>query len=109
LESAKAIGYQVGVIFIGLDDSQLSIARVMDRVENGGHDVPDDLIERRFPRVFHNLKAAIPICDFILLIDNSEETRHRIFGSITPKGVRLWDRTPRWFVENKIGELLVSR
>src|SRR5258708_18421711 len=44
LRSAKEMGYQVGIIFIGLDHPQLSIARVMDRVDNGGHDVPDDLI-----------------------------------------------------------------
>ncbi len=104
LRSAKEMGYQVGIIFIGLDHPQLSIARVMDRVDNGGHDVPDDLIVDRFPRVFRNLKRAIPICDFVLLVDNSEETRHRIFGSITPDGgIRLWDRTPRWYEEYRIG------
>jgi predicted ABC-type ATPase len=106
LKLAKAKGYQVGVIFIGLDDPQLSIARVMDRVDNGGHDVPDELIVDRFPRVFANLKLAIPICDFILLVDNSEDARHRIFGSITTReGVRIWDKTPRWFDQYELGKL----
>jgi predicted ABC-type ATPase len=104
LQSAKKLGYQVGIVFIGLDHPQLSIARVMDRVDNGGHDVPDDLIVSRFPRVFQNLKRAIPICDFVLLVDNSEEARHRIFGSITKDGgIRLWDRTPRWYDDYDIG------
>ena len=105
LRFAKGMGHRVGLIFIGLDDPQLSVARVKDRVDDGGHDVPDELIYRRFPRVFENLKKAIPICDFVLLVDNSEETRHRIFGSITPdEGVKLWDRKPRWYDEYKIGE-----
>jgi predicted ABC-type ATPase len=105
LRFAKAMGHRVGLIFIGLDDPQLSVARVMDRVEEGGHDVPDELIYRRFPRVFENLKKAIPICDFVLLVDNSEETRHRVFGSITQsEGTKLWDRKPRWYDKYKIGE-----
>jgi|SRR5437016_3214490 len=98
LREAKQLDYRVGVIFIGLDDPQLSIARVMDRVDAGGHDVPDELVMERFPRSFQNLKKAIPLADFILLVDNSRETRHRIFGSITREGgTHLWDTVPRWY------------
>lgn len=98
LSEARTLGFRVGVIFIGLDDPQLSIARVMDRVDAGGHDVPDELILQRFPRSFQNLRKAIPLSDFVLLVDNSRETRHRIFGSITREGgLHLWDYTPRWY------------
>lgn len=98
LREAKQLDYRVGVIFIGLDDPQLSIARVMDRVDAGGHDVPDELVMQRFPRSFQNLKKAIPLTDFILLVDNSRETRHRVFGSITREGgTHLWDTVPRWY------------
>jgi predicted ABC-type ATPase len=104
LREARQSGYRVGVIFIGLDDPQLSIARVMDRVDNGGHDVPDELIRERFPRSFQNLKKAIPLADFVLLVDNSRETRHRVFGTIIrEKGVHLWDIVPRWYEEFGIG------
>lgn len=100
LNEARTRGYRVGVIFIGLDDPQLSIARVMDRVETGGHDVPDELIVRRFPRSYQNLRESIPLSDFVLLVDNSRETRHRIFASITLEdGLLVWDRTPRWYHE----------
>jgi predicted ABC-type ATPase len=105
LREARQYGYRVGLVFIGLDDPQLSIARVMDRVDTGGHDVPDALIQRRFPRSYQNLRSAIPICDFVLLVDNSTETRHRIFGSITPSGgVHLWDVVPHWYEEFEIGK-----
>lgn len=104
LRAARGFGFRVGVIYIGLDDPQLSIARVMDRVDSGGHDVPDALILQRFPRSFQNLRKAIPVSDFILLVDNSRETRHRIFGSITREnGLHLWDRTPRWYNEYSVG------
>ncbi len=98
LTEARRLGYRAGVIFIGLDDPQLSIARVKDRVDVGGHDVPDDLIVQRFPRSYRNLRNAIPLSDFVLLVDNSHETRHRIFGIITREdGLRLWGDVPRWY------------
>jgi predicted ABC-type ATPase len=98
LTEAMRLGYRTGVIFIGLDDQQLSIARVQDRVDVGGHDVPDELIVQRFPRSYQNLRNAIPLSDFVLFVDNSRETRHRIFGSITREdGLRLWDDVPRWY------------
>lgn len=105
LTEARRLGYRAGVIFIGLDDSQLSIARVQDRVSVGGHNVPDELIVQRFPRSYRNLRNAIPLSDFVLLVDNSRETRHRIFGSITREhGLRLWDDAPRWYEEFTVGE-----
>lgn len=103
LSAAKQFGYRAGVIFIGVEDAQLSIARVAGRAAEGGHDVPDALILRRFPRSFENLKKAMPIADFVLLVDNSRETRHRIFGLITPeRGIHLWDKPPRWYEEYQI-------
>lgn len=97
LHEAQAHGYRAGVIFVGLNDPQLSVARVMDRVELGGHDVPDELIYRRFPMCFRNLKTALPIADFVLLVDNSQEARHRIFGAATLGNVELWDSPPHWY------------
>ena len=98
LTEARQLGYRAGIIFIGLDDPQLSIARVKDRVDVGGHDVPDEFIVQRFPRSYRNLRNAIPLSDFVLFVDNSREMRHRIFGSITREdGLRLWDDVPRWY------------
>lgn len=103
LREARQFGYRTAVIFVGLDDPQLSIARVMDRVQQGGHDVPDALIRDRFPRTFRNLKLAVPLCDFVLLVDNSRESRHRIFGTITrEKGAHIWDEVPRWYRQFEI-------
>jgi predicted ABC-type ATPase len=98
IRKAQKKGYIAGVIYIGLDDPQLSVARVVDRVQNGGHDVPDGLIHSRFPRSLENLKKAIPLADFVLFVDNSGETRHRVFGMHTREdGLNIWDRAPRWF------------
>ena len=59
------------LIFIGLDSADLSRGRVMERVEAGGHDVPDEKIETRFPRTFTNLRQALSFVNQALLFDNS--------------------------------------
>lgn len=71
LERARASGYAVFLVFIGLESADLSIGRVMHRVAGGGHDVPDDKLRQRFPRTLANLSAAIPIADEAFLFDNS--------------------------------------
>jgi predicted ABC-type ATPase len=43
----------------------------MERVAAGGHDVPDDKIESRFPRTFANLRQALTFVDEAFLFDNS--------------------------------------
>ena len=63
--------YVVLLVFIGLDSSQLAVARVFERVESGGHDVPDDKIASRFPRTLENLTQALEFVDHAFVFDNS--------------------------------------
>jgi predicted ABC-type ATPase len=71
LRDARTKGYVVFLIFIGLATSELSLARVIQRVEAGGHDVPDEKLVTRFPRTFRNLRAAVAFVDYAWLFDNS--------------------------------------
>jgi predicted ABC-type ATPase len=57
------------LIFIGVESADLS--RVLERVEAGAHDVPDEKIDSRFPRTFANLRRAVTFVDEALLFDNS--------------------------------------
>lgn len=71
LKECQSQGYAVVLIFIGLESADLSRGRVMERVEGGGHDVPDEKIVARFPRTFINLRQALSFVDQALLFDNS--------------------------------------
>jgi predicted ABC-type ATPase len=73
LKQARASGYWVCLVFIGLSDPHLSRARVMQRVAGGGHDVPDDKLLQRFPRTLTNLRSAISAVDEAYLFDNSSD------------------------------------
>ncbi|MGH7402293.1 MAG: AAA family ATPase [Candidatus Rokuibacteriota bacterium] len=71
LARARAAGYAVFLVFIGLDSPQLSIARVKHRVATGGHDVPDEKLISRFPRTLANLRGGVLLADEGFLFDNS--------------------------------------
>ena len=68
---AKALGYQIILVMIHLESPGLNKARVAQRVEEGGHDVPDEKIETRIPRLLRLIKSVIPLCDYVYLLDNS--------------------------------------
>ncbi len=71
IKDARARGFTVVLVFIGLESAELSIARVMQRVREGGHDVPDAKLRARYPRSLANLRAAIPLVDAAFVFDNS--------------------------------------
>lgn len=90
LKWARASGYRVIVHFIGLDSAMRSRVRVFQRVQGGGHDVPDDRIDRRYPRVLENLRRLLGEVDDLTLYDNSSSTEpYRILARF--EGPRLID------------------
>lgn len=69
---AKRRGFEVTLIYFWLDDIDLAKKRVRTRIIEGGHGLPDDVIERRYTRGLKNLfKIYIPLVNNVLLFDNS--------------------------------------
>jgi predicted ABC-type ATPase len=70
----RADRYQVHLIFLRLDTPELAIERVAVRVAQGGHNVPEDVIRRRFAQGSHNFSDLyLPLVDSWQLYDNSSE------------------------------------
>ena len=72
LAEAAGCGYVVVLCYIGLSGPDQSAERVAMRVSQGGHDVPDDKLQARFPRTLANLQAAIARLPLVLIYDNSD-------------------------------------
>ncbi len=72
LSDAAAQGYAVVLCFVGLENVELSEARVAQRVLRGGHDVPTEKLVARFPRTLRNLSRAVRDLPHVLIYDNSE-------------------------------------
>ena len=69
---AKERGYNVTLLFFWLNDVNLAIERVKTRVIEGGHNIPEDVIIRRYNRGLKNLiQNFVNLCDYWLVIDNS--------------------------------------
>ena len=68
---AKALGYEVILVYIHLESPELNEARVSQRVSEGGHAVPADKIRSRIPRTMKNIATILPLVDSARLLDNS--------------------------------------
>lgn len=76
---AKKNGYEVTLLFFWLNNIDLAIERVATRVQEGGHNIPTDVIIRRYKRGISNLfDIYIPIVDEYMIIDNSYGKREYI-------------------------------
>jgi predicted ABC-type ATPase len=71
MKLAREAGYQVGLVFVALANVDLNVERVAERVKVGGHDIPEPVIRRRYPKAFKNLARAIPLAHGCLIYDNS--------------------------------------
>jgi len=66
------MGYLIKLIFLRLTSSEIAIARVRQRVESGGHFVPDEVVRRRFTAGLRNLERLYkPLLDEWVVYDNS--------------------------------------
>ena len=73
ISEAHARGYFVTLVYFWLSSPELAIERVKTRVISGGHDIPIDTIRRRYKAGIQNLsRLYMPICDYWMIIDNSE-------------------------------------
>ena len=71
LTRARERGYLVWLTFVYLESAELAIARVRERAERGGHDVPTDKIRGRYARLPEMVRAAVRLVDRAFIVDNS--------------------------------------
>ena len=73
---AQEQGYKVSLIYFWLSSPDLAIQRVAQRVRNGGHDIPRDVVIRRYQAGINNFfNIYMSDVDYWLLADNSNTPR----------------------------------
>ena len=75
LTETASLGYTVVLCYIGIPSAATSEERVAMRVTQGGHDVPSEKLQTRFPRTLANLHAAIRQLPHVLVFDNGDLRR----------------------------------
>lgn len=100
LGKAKALGYQVILVVIHLENTSLNQARVAQRISEGGHSVPTEKIISRVPRMLEHVRQSIPLCDLVMAYDNTSRDNpfQAIFSLENGSIAQHIDSLPDWAV-----------
>ena len=71
IRRARDAGYEVGLVFVALRDANLHVARVAQRVSEGGHNIAEPVIRRRYASSMSHLGDAIRLAHGTMIYDNS--------------------------------------
>jgi len=76
---ARQQGYRVSIFFFWLRTPELAVERVAERVQHGGHGIPENVIKRRYVAGINNLfNIFMPEVDFWAIYDNTEQPRRKV-------------------------------
>lgn len=98
VRAAVAAGYLVTLHVIAVPES-LAVDRVENRVENGGHAVPENKIRERYGRLWAHVADAIRLAEHSLVYDNSTTAEAFRLVAEFERGAPLWSKWPLWMPE----------
>lgn len=98
IADAKALGYQVRVYHVNVRSPYVSIQRVAKRVEQGGHQVPEEKIRERYVRNQSLIRQAVLQSDKAVVFDNSRLDNRAAQTIVFHAGQVVWvsDSVPAW-------------
>lgn len=78
------------LLFFWLPSPEMAVKRVASRVASGGHDIPKEVIYRRYWLGIENLfNIFLPIVDYLFLYDNSEQIKPIIEKNVIKDNFQL--------------------
>ena len=90
-------GYRAHLIFLSLPSPDLAVARVHERVQRGGHDIPENVIRRRYASGLRNLFGVYQTAvDSWQVYDNSDFIMPRLLASGTAGNNSVIADPNRW-------------
>lgn len=90
--------------WLWLPSAEMAVARVRERVRMGGHDVPPEVVRRRYRRGLHNLfDLYLPIADDWRFYDNSHPTEPRLVAAGGRERPALVTCTETWRIAREGG------
>ncbi len=94
LNRQKSNGYEINILFLWLSSPELAIERVKYRVEQGGHDIPKNVIIRRYSRsIFNFINDYTKISDNWFLYNNSEIESKLIASKLVNNPINIVDKS----------------
>lgn len=100
IQKARELDYFIRLYYVGVNSADESLRRIKNRVEKGGHNIPEQDVLRRYHKRFEDLAAILPYCNEVKLYDNEngfvEKAEYRN-GQLIARS----DILPQWISELK--------
>jgi predicted ABC-type ATPase len=97
LKSLRESGYTVHLFYFWLASADLAVARVAQRVSQGGHDVPESTVRQRYSRSIHNFFHLYrPLVSAWDVYDNTRSGPPELVASGTLGGEAVVTNEPVW-------------
>ncbi len=102
LRRLKRNDFRLHMFYVWIPGPELALLRIRDRVESGGHNVPERDVRRRFDRSLRNLFTLYrPLLDTLHCFDNSSNSPRLVFkderGQTTTHDAALYNRLRQEF------------
>jgi len=79
LNNLKDRGYRIHLFYLWIHSIDVALERIAGRVKMGGHNVPEDVVRRRYHKGISNFSRLYqPLTDSWAIYDNSTDTPHLI-------------------------------
>ncbi len=69
-QEARDNGFFVRLYYVGLDTIDESLKRISNRVQKGGHNIPENDVVRRFNSRYEDIASVLPYCNEAVFYDN---------------------------------------
>jgi predicted ABC-type ATPase len=95
---AKKKGFFIRVFFVGTDNPKINASRIVQRVMEGGHDVPISKIISRYSKSIANCAIISKFVDRLYVYDNSVEFKNPklLFRSANGKVKKVYQQLHDW-------------
>lgn len=100
MAAAREAGFRIMLIYIAVAAPELSRFRVLARARDGGHDVPERDVFRRYSASLENLGVALEVADRAWVLDNTGRARRLLLSRDRERLRFLSSNLPAWAVDS---------
>ncbi len=107
IRQAKELGYKTYLYFVCLQDADINVSRVLNRVEKGGHNVDEERVKRRYTETLNNLLPTLLLVDRAYVFDNSTD-KMELIAELENGAIEILvsgNKVPNWFIEYVINKI----
>lgn len=100
IDKVREKNYKLHLFYVGVGSPDISKERIKKRVADGGHHIPNEVVDKRYKESLKNFEKILKEFDNVVVYDNSVRFR-TLLRIIDKKVIKIADDLPEW-MENII-------